>query len=51
MTPHPPHHIRVPRRTVRRSAALFGALLVIGGSPLVALALDDEAAAGGRGRR
>jgi hypothetical protein len=44
MTPHPPHHIRVPRRTVRRSAALFGALLVIGGSPLVALALDDEAA-------
>lgn len=43
MTPHPPHHFRVPRRTVRRSVALFAALLVIG-PPLVARALDDEAA-------
>jgi hypothetical protein len=43
MTPHPPHHIHVPRRTVRRSIALFAALLVIGGTPLVARALDDEA--------
>jgi hypothetical protein len=44
MTPHPHHHIRVPRRTARRSIALFAALLVVGGTPLVALALDDEAA-------
>jgi hypothetical protein len=42
MTPHPPHHARVPRRTARRSIALFAALLVIGGTPLVARALDEE---------
>jgi peptidoglycan hydrolase-like protein with peptidoglycan-binding domain len=43
MTPHPPHHIPVPRRTVRRAVALCAALLVIVGTPLVARALDDAA--------
>jgi hypothetical protein len=45
MTPHPPHHIHVPRRTVRRAAALCAAMLVIVGTPLVARALDDAAPA------
>ena len=41
MTPHPPHHIRVPRRAMHRSMVLLASLLVIGGTPLVARALDD----------
>jgi hypothetical protein len=40
MTPHPIH---VPRRALRPSVALCAALLVIGGTPLVARALDDDA--------
>ncbi len=46
MTPNPqPHPSRghVPARTVRRSVALVGAVLVIVGAPLVARAIGDDA--------
>ena len=42
MTPHPHPHIYLPRRMVRRSVALFAAVLVIAGTPLVARALGDD---------
>ena len=46
MTPHPHHpssRVHVPTRTIRRSAALIAAVLVIGGTPVVARALGDDA--------
>jgi hypothetical protein len=42
MPPTPHHHIHVPRRTARRLVVLMAALLAIGGSPLVARALDGD---------
>ena len=46
MTPHPHHpssRVHVPTRTVRRSAAVIAAVLVIGGTPVVARAIGDDA--------
>ena len=46
MTPHPHHpssRVHVPTRTVRRSAAVIAAVLVIGGMPFVARAIGDDA--------
>ena len=46
MTPHPHHpssRVHVPTRTVRRSAAMIAAVLVIGGTPFVARAIGNDA--------
>ena len=46
MTPNPPAHStrgHVPTRTARRSVALIAAIVAIGGAPLVARAIGDEA--------